>query len=93
MPQRKLDPPSEDDKATLIEVYSKEFRVKQRVTILMGRDKDQVDKLKQEIVKTIRDIAEKFGMITASTSTTAQEKENVEERLLMQRKIFLLIQI
>lgn len=47
----------------------------------MGREKEQADKLKQEIVKTVRDIVENFGMITDSSFGITQEKEHVEEKV------------
>lgn len=49
---------SKEDKATLKQVYSNEFRSKRREDILMHRDKELFKKLQRERVEDLEDMAE-----------------------------------
>lgn len=46
----------------------------------MGKEKDQVEKLKKQTLENIKDIAKKFGILTTSTFRTAQEKGQTDEQ-------------
>lgn len=44
---------SDEDRARLAQVYSKEFKTKQRVTTLMSRDKNDLERLQNESVEKV----------------------------------------
>lgn len=54
---------AKENRATLVELYSTKFIVKQRVSTLMGRYKNEFEKLQKETTNKFSNIPLKYGMI------------------------------
>lgn len=62
----------EEDVANLLKDCSQLFRVKQRVNILMIKEKDNIEKVRQETLDTISKLVKNYGMRSNSSSHTTQ---------------------
>lgn len=65
----------EEDIATLLNECSKLFRVKQRVTLLMNKEKVSTKRWRQETLDAVREMSRNYGMRIGSSSHTAQAQE------------------
>lgn len=72
----------EENMATLATLFNKELRTKQRVTTLMGRDQNDLKRLKKESIEKVAKLAEKLGMNLENKKEMPTE-ENVEDDIQM----------
>lgn len=66
---------SNANKATLAQVLNEEFKSKQRITLLMGRDQDQIEKMQKEIEEMVTNITQKYEMISIASTSKGQDPE------------------